>query len=203
MKVALYARVSTDDKGQDPETQLGPLREFSHANGYEPAGEFVDQASAGDMAKRTAWSKLLGLAAKRKVDLVLVWRMDRAFRSVLDGANTLARLRAWGVGLRSYAEPWLDTTTPFGEAMFNITVTWAQLERDILKERVRAGMDRARRQGKHVGRPKARFDQDKARQLAGQGLSIRKIAKALKASPASIGRCLKTEAKTEGQGTAI
>ena len=115
--------------------------------------EYVDQASASDQLRRIAWRKLLDEAAKRKIDMVLVWRMDRAFRSVLDAANTLERFRAWGVGLRSYQEPWLDTTSPFGEALYYITVAYAQLERGILAERTKAGMDRARRQGKHVGRP--------------------------------------------------
>jgi len=82
-----------------------------------------------------------------------VWRIDRAFRSVLDAATTLERLRTWGVGLRSYTEPWLDTTSPFGEALYYITAAYAQLERGILAERVRAGMDRARRQGRRLGRP--------------------------------------------------
>ena len=80
--------------------------------------------------------------------------MDRAFRSVLDAATTLERLRAWGVGLRSYSEPWLDTTSPFGEALYYITVAYAQLERGILRERVKAGMDRGRKQGRRIGRPR-------------------------------------------------
>ena len=87
------------------------------------------------------------------MDLVLVWRLDRDFRSVLDASTTLERLRGWNVGLRSFSEPWLDTTSPFGEALYYITVAYAQLERSILKERVRAGMDRAKRQGKRLGRP--------------------------------------------------
>ena len=97
---------------------------------------------------------LLELARRRQVDLILVWRIDRAFRSVLDGAQTLASLRAWGCGLRSLQEPWIDTTTPMGEALFHNTVVWAQLERQTIAERVRAGMDRARAEGKHVGRPR-------------------------------------------------
>ncbi len=106
-----------------------------------------------DLRARKAWRELLDQAARRKVDLVLVLRIDRAFRSVLDAATTLERLRGWGVGLRSYSGPWLDTTSPFGVALFHITVAYAQLERGILAECVRAGMDRARRQGKRLGRP--------------------------------------------------
>lgn len=155
MKAAIYARVSTSDKDQNPETQLLPLREFCQAQGWQPAGEFVDQASATDLRGRTAWRDLLEACARRTTDLVLVWRVDRAFRSVLDAATTLERLRGWGVGLRSYAEPWLDTTSSFGEALYYITAAYAQLERGILSERVKAGMERARRQGKRLGRPSA------------------------------------------------
>jgi DNA invertase Pin-like site-specific DNA recombinase len=153
MRAAIYARVSTADKDQNPETQLLPLREFTAAQGWAVVGEFTDRAPATDLRARTAWRELLDHAARRRVDLVLVWRIDRAFRSVLDAATTLERLRTWGVGLRSYTEPWLDTTSPFGEALYYITAAYAQLERGILAERVRAGMDRARRQGRRLGRP--------------------------------------------------
>jgi len=88
-----------------------------------------------------------------QIRLVLVLRIDRAFRSVLDAAQTLERVRACGVGLRSYQEPWLDTTSPFGEALYYITVAYAQLERGILSERMKARMERAHRQGKHIGWP--------------------------------------------------
>ena len=115
MKVALYARVSTSDN-QEPETQLMPLREFVQAQGWETFREYVDQAPANDLAHRTDWRQLLDDASRHHFDLLLVWLMDRAFRSVLDAATTLERLRTWGVGLRSYSEPWLDTTSPFGEA---------------------------------------------------------------------------------------
>ena len=154
MRVAIYARVSTSDKEQDPETQLMPLREFVEAQHWILLEEYVDKAPATDLVHRTAWKELLDQASKRKIDLLLVWRMDRAFRSVLDAATTLERLRAWGVGLRSYSEPWLDTTSPFGEALYYITMAYAQLERGILSERVKAGMERARKQGHRIGRPR-------------------------------------------------
>jgi len=154
MRVCLYTRVSTSDKDQNPLTQLLPLREFVTAQGWEVFNEYIDYASANDMVHRQAWRELLDHAGKKHFDLLLVWRIDRAFRSVLDAANTLERLRTWGVGLRSYCEPWLDTTSPFGEALYYITVAYAQLERGILRERVKAGMDRARQQGHQIGRPK-------------------------------------------------
>jgi DNA invertase Pin-like site-specific DNA recombinase len=131
-----------------------PLREFVSAQGWEVYQEYIDLAPATDLLHRVQWRQLLEDASKRKLDLLLVWRMDRAFRSVLDAATTLERLRAWGVGLRSYSEPWLDTTSPFGEALYYITVAYAQLERGIFRERVKAGMERARKQGKRIGRPR-------------------------------------------------
>ena len=154
MKVALYGRVSTSDKDQNLDTQLLPLRDFVNGQGWRIYGEYTDQAPATDLVHRFEWRQLLDDASKRKFDLLLVWRMDRAFRSVLDAATTLERLRSWGVGLRSYSEPWLDTTSPFGEALYYITVAYAQLERGILRERVKAGMDRARKQGRRIGRPR-------------------------------------------------
>jgi DNA invertase Pin-like site-specific DNA recombinase len=158
MRVAVYARVSTDDKDQNPETQLRPLREhlagLGHSAEVVPVGEFVDLAGADDFRRRRAWRQLLELAQRRRVDLVVVWKLDRAFRSVLDGATTLQTLRAAGCGIRSLQEPWIDTTTPIGEAMYHITLAWAQLEKRQLAERVRAGMARARAEGKSVGRPR-------------------------------------------------
>src|SRR5437016_6282180 len=102
MRVGLYARVSTSDKDQEPETQLLPLREFCTAQSWSVAGEFVDKASATDLRGRTAWRELLDQASKRRVDLILVWKLDRAFRSVAHASNTLQDLKRWGVGLRSY-----------------------------------------------------------------------------------------------------
>ncbi len=196
-RAALYARVSTADKGQDPETQLVPLREFAAAQGWVIAGEWVDLASAADLNARSAWRELLDACARRRVDLVVLWRMDRAFRSVLHAANTLERLRGWGVGLRSYSEPWLDTTSPFGEALYYITVAYAQLERGILGERTRAGLERARRQGWRLGRPggTARPDFDQRwsiirRMIETGGISQRAAAAALGVSRSTVGRLL-------------
>ncbi len=189
MKVGLYARVSTQDKGQDPETQLVPLREFATAQGWQ-ATEYVDMASATDMKGRVHWRRLLDDASKRRVDLVLVWRMDRAFRSVLDAAQTLERLRSWKVGLRSYQEPWLDTTSAFGEVLFHITVAYAQLERSLIVERVKAGMIRAKKQGKRIGRPlviNGEWDQFASRISSGE-MTRRQAAEALGVSVSTVRR---------------
>lgn len=200
MKVGIYTRVSTSDKDQNMDTQLLPLRDFAEKQGWEIYKEYRDQASAIDIVHRTAWRDLLTDAGKRKFDILLVWRMDRAFRSVLDTATTLERLRTWGIGLRSYSEPWLDTTSPFSEALYYITVAYAQLERGILRERVKAGMEKARRQGQRIGRPKvtdrrgfkARFGAILERIRDGN-LSRRKAAKELDIGYATLKRLLDKE----------
>ena len=197
-RVAVYGRVSTSDKEQEPDTQLFPLREFVQAQeGWALFQEYVDRASATDLLHRVQWRNLLDDASRRRFDLLLVWRMDRAFRSVLDAATNLERLRNWGVGLRSYSEPWLDTTSPFGEALYYITVAYAQLERGILRERVKAGMDRARRQGRRIGRPRVtdrkgfnrRFG-DILERLRDGNLSRRRAAKELGIGYATLKRLL-------------
>ncbi len=197
MRAAIYARVSTSDKEQSPETQLIPLREFAATHGWVVAGEFVDHASATDLRGRVAWRHLLDEASKRRIDLLLVWRIDRAFRSVLDAATTLERFKAWGIGLRSYSEPWLDTTSPFGEALYYITAAYAQLERGILSERVKAGMARAKQQGKTLGRPggthaigfRAKWHEVEGQVRSGQ-LSKSEAARELKVGRATIRRLL-------------
>jgi DNA invertase Pin-like site-specific DNA recombinase len=147
--------VSTNDKDQNPETQLLPLRDYAQAQAWSVAGEFVDTASAVDIRNRKSWARLLDDASKRRVDMILVARLDRAFRSVAHMAQTVEQLRRWGVGLRSYAEPMIDTsgTSPLSDLLLNLMASFAQFERSLIAERVRAGMSRAKRQGKHVGRP--------------------------------------------------
>jgi DNA invertase Pin-like site-specific DNA recombinase len=192
--VALYARVSTQDKDQDPETQLLPLREFARVQGWDVAAEYVDHASATDDRRRVAWKRLLGEAARRRVDVILCWKMDRVFRSVAHASRTLEDLRRWGVGLRSYSEPWLDTsgTNPAGELMFNILASFAQFERSLIAERVRAGMARAKKSGVHVGRPqKLNGDLEALRPLIDSGqLSRHAAARQLGVTHTTISRTL-------------
>ncbi len=106
MNVALYARVSTRDKEQNPETQLRPSREHvSRLDDVKVVGEFVDKAGADDLRGRRQWRRLLDLVSRHQVDLIVVWKLDRAFRSVVDGATTLQSLRSSGCGIRSLQEP--------------------------------------------------------------------------------------------------
>jgi DNA invertase Pin-like site-specific DNA recombinase len=153
MKIALYARVSTSDKDQDPETQLMALRDFVAANGLTVHREYVDRAPANDLAHRAAWRDLLDDAAKRKFKIVLVFKLDRAFRSVKHMHDTLAAWEMVGVEFQSMRERF-DTSTAVGRLLLNILGALAEFELELIRERVKAGMDRARRQGKKIGRPR-------------------------------------------------
>jgi DNA invertase Pin-like site-specific DNA recombinase len=153
MKVALYARVSTSDKDQDPLTQLLPLRDFCTAQGWEVYREYVDQAPANDLAHRTQWRQLLDHAAKRRFSVVLVFKLDRAFRSVKHMHDTLTAWELVGVSFKSLREQF-DTSTALGRLLLNLLASLAEFELELIRERVKAGMERARRQGKKIGRPK-------------------------------------------------
>ena len=153
MKVAVYARVSTIDKDQDPETQLMALGDYCRAQGWDVTREYVDKVSARDLAHRTAWLKLLDDAARKRFKAVVVFKLDRAFRSVKDMHDTLAVWDALGVTFKSVREQF-DTGTAVGRLLLNLLASVAEFELEMIRERVKAGMDRARRQGKRIGRPR-------------------------------------------------
>ena len=153
MKVALYGRVSTSDKDQDPETQMMALRDFVRSQGWETYGEYVDHAPANDMAHRTAWRELLDAGAKKRFQVVLVFKLDRAFRSVKHMHDTLSAWEAVGVSFQSVRERF-DTSTALGRLLLNLLASLAEFELELIRERVKAGMDRARRQGHRIGRPR-------------------------------------------------
>jgi DNA invertase Pin-like site-specific DNA recombinase len=153
MKVAIYARVSTIDKNQDPETQLMPLRDYCKAQGWEIYKEYIDTASALDIAHRTAWREMLDDAAKKKFSVVLVFKLDRAFRSVKHLHDTLSTWEALGISFRSTREQF-ETSTALGRLLMNLLAALAEFELELIRERVKAGMERAARQGKKIGRPR-------------------------------------------------
>ena len=196
MRVAIYAMVSTSDKLQDPETQLMPLRDFCIAQGWEIVAEYVDHAPANDQAHRVRWRDLLDDAAKRKFTLVLVFKLDRAFRSVKHMHDTLFAWEVVGVSFKSLREQF-DTSTALGRLLLNLLAALAEFELEMIRERVKAGMDRARRQGKQIGRPRVtdrrgfnrRFTEVLARLDAGD-ISRRKAAKELGIGYATLKRLL-------------
>ncbi len=192
MRVGIYARVSTTDKGQDPELQLGPLREHALARGWTIHKEYVDDGISGAKERRPALDQLMADAKRRLFDAVFVWRFDRFARSTRHLINALHEFRHLGIAFVSYQEN-LDTTSPLGEAMFTIIGAMAQLERDITRERVKAGVARARARGKQLGRPRKVFHRDQVEQLRSEGLSFRRIAKQLGVSPALVLKLCRNE----------
>ena len=182
MRVALYARVSTNDR-QDVDLQLVPLREYALARGWAVQGEYVDRGVSGAKERRPSLDRLMADARRRSFDIVFVWRFDRFARSTRHLVNALHEFRHLGIDFCSYSES-IDTSSPMGEAMFSVIGAVAQLERDITRERVRAGVARARARGKRLGRPKKVFRRDQVEQLRSEGLSFRQIGKRLGISPA-------------------
>ena len=177
-RVALYARVSTSDKGQDPETQLLALREYAARRGFVSAGEYVDYASSM-RDNRPQYQALLTAARQRQVDVVLVWRYDRFARSTQALVQALHEFHRLGVDFISHQEN-IDTTTPQGELIFTVMASLAQFERALISERVKAGMARAKAQGKRISRaPLAEELQAQIVALAAEGLSMHQVGKQL------------------------
>lgn len=177
-RVAIYARVSTLEKGQDPETQLRQLRDYVERRNFELAGEFVDYAS-GKTENREQYKTMLDLVRKRQIDVVLVWRYDRFARSTQALVNALNEFRSLGVDFISYQEN-IDTTTPQGELIFSIMASLAQFESALISQRVKAGMARAKSQGKRVSRPPlSNAKQKRIQDLYKDKVSIKQISKQL------------------------
>ena len=177
-RVAIYARVSTFEKGQDPETQLLQLREYIERRGFILIGEFVDYAS-GKTENREQYKAMLDKVRKRQIDVVLVWRYDRFARSTQALVNALNEFRTLNVDFISYQEN-IDTTTPQGELIFSIMASLAQFESALISQRVKAGMARAKAQGKRISRPTlSKAMQQKIETLHKQNRSINYIHKKL------------------------
>ena len=149
-RVALYARVSTSD--QTTESQLLDLRRYIRDRGWQPFNEYTDDGISGTKDSRPALNQLMDDACKRRFDVVLVWRFDRFARSTKHLILALEEFRNLGIDFVSYQEN-IDTSSPLGGAIFTIISAVAQLERDIIAERVKAGLRRARERGKRLGRP--------------------------------------------------
>lgn len=152
MKAGLYARVSTEDKNQDPETQLYALRQFCKTAGWEVYREYLDKARAKDYVKRRQWQQLQRDARQQKFKVVLVFRLDRAFRSVRECVNCLEDWHERGIAFKSFGEDVIDTSTSQGRFILHIMAAVAELESAVIGGRVTAGMARAKAQGRRIGR---------------------------------------------------
>ena len=188
LRVGLYARVSTVDQQTLP-LQIRTLREYAAKRGWSIAAQIKEVASGA--ADRALRQQLVDAARRREIDVVLVWRLDRWGRSVADLVSTLQELIVLGVGFVSLTEA-LDLTTPTGRAMAGLLAVFAEFEREILRERVRAGLAHARQQGKRLGRPPSVVhNTPEARNLFRQGLSKSEIARRLKIGRTSVRRLLR------------
>ncbi len=177
-RVAIYARVSTNE--QSPELQLRDLRQYATARGLA-VSEYVDTGFSGAKQSRPALDRLMDDARKRRFDCVLVWRFDRFARSTKHLLLALEEFRSLGVQFISYQEN-IDTTSPLGQALFTIVSAVAQLERDLIRERVRAGLRNARAKGKKFGRPRTQVDAAMVAALRSEGLSWSQVCKRLNLS---------------------
>ncbi|MCL2659716.1 MAG: recombinase family protein [Acidobacteriaceae bacterium] len=197
MRVALYARVSTKDKGQDVENQLLQLREFAKSQSWTVTMEYRDRAS-GKRSDREQFLKMFEAASRREFDILLFWSLDRLSREgVVETLNHLQRLTSYGVNYRSFTEQYLDSTGIFKEAIIGILSAIAKQERVRLSERVTAGLERARKEGRVGGRPKVEDDSKTVKrlhQLRTQGQSIRGIAGKLGISTNTVLKILRSQA---------
>jgi DNA invertase Pin-like site-specific DNA recombinase len=175
MRVALYARISTNNHGQDPEMQLRELREYCQRRGWEIAGEYVDAGISGAKDSRPELNRLLTDAHRRHFDAVVVWKFDRFARSVSHLLRALETFNALGIHFVSLSES-MDTSTPAGKMVFTVLGAVAELERSLIVERVRAGLRHAKANGKRLGRPKVTVDAIQVSRLRASGASWRTVA---------------------------
>jgi DNA invertase Pin-like site-specific DNA recombinase len=187
MKVAIYARVSTTNHGQDAGMQTREMHQFSEARGWTLADVYVNSGISGAKDSRPELNRLMADAHKRRFDVVCVWKFDRFARSVSHLLRALETFQALGIEFVSLSEQ-LDTSTPTGKMVFTVLGAVAELERSLIAERVRAGLRNAKAKGKRLGRPRKVVDASKIATLRAQGRSWRTIARQLGMSARSARR---------------
>jgi DNA invertase Pin-like site-specific DNA recombinase len=181
MRVGVYARVSTNGHGQDPEVQLRELRDHCARRGWALAGEYVDAGVSGAKDRRPELDRMMADAARRRFDCVLVYRYDRFARSLRHLVNALEEFRALGIDFVSLHEG-VDTSTPNGRLVFGIFASIAEFERELIRSRVRSGLAAARAKGKRLGRPRVAVDAVQLSGLRASGASWRAISAQMKVS---------------------
>ena len=189
-RAVLYMRVSTVD--QHPETQVFDLRQMAQQRGLEIVEEYVDHGISGTRARRPALDQMMADARRGRFDVVLVWACDRLARSVRHFLEVLDELNHLNIEFVSFREN-IDTGGPLGRAMVIIVGAIAELERNLIIERVRAGMRRARLEGRRLGRPPLNVDRDALLRDRSRGQSLSQLAKAYGISRASVARALLPE----------
>jgi DNA invertase Pin-like site-specific DNA recombinase len=174
-RVAIYARVSTQNHGQDVTTQTRELEQFAQARGWHPVDSYLDVGISGTKDKRPELDRLMADAHKRRFDVIVVWRFDRFARSVSHLLRALETFNALGISFVSLSEQ-MDTTTPTGKMIFTVLGAVAELERSLIVERVRAGLRNARAKGRTLGRPKKDVNATEVARLRSQGATWRAVA---------------------------
>jgi DNA invertase Pin-like site-specific DNA recombinase len=183
LRVALYGRVSTLDKGQDVNLQLNELREYSVRRGWKIVGEYVDNGVSGAKESRPELNRLMADAKRRKFDAIAVWKLDRFGRSLKHLVITLADLESLGIAFVSLRDGF-DLSTPSGRLMFQIIGAMGEFERNLIRERVKAGMAHARSKGRKLGRTSLCVDMAAVARRRASGESLRGIARDLGVSAA-------------------
>ena len=200
IRAALYARVSTLDRGQDPELQLAELRQVAVQRGWTIAGEYVDHGVSGAETSRPSLDRLLADCHAGKLDLLLVWKLDRLGRSLAHLLAMLDALRTMGVAFVSLRDSGIDTTTPAGRLMLQMVGAFAEFERALTIERTNAGLQAARKRGVKFGRPFTLSGENiaNAERLLALNIPPREVARTLKCGKSTLYRALK---RTEGATT--
>jgi len=196
MRVALYARISTKDKGQDTENQLLQLRQFCQQQGWAIAGEYVDQKT-GRTSDREAFQRLFQHAYEKRYDLCLFWALDRFSREgATDTLQHLRKLSNYGVAWKSFTEQYIDSAGMFGEVIISLLAVLAKQESVRRSERASAAYAKLKAQGRtdHLGRKRLVLDRHNIFEMAAGGMSTRTIAAKLKVSHTSIHRIVQSEA---------
>jgi DNA invertase Pin-like site-specific DNA recombinase len=191
VRVAIYARTSTDDGRQELSNQTRELHAHAERMGWKVVGEYLDQIS-GRKSERPQFQAAMKDARKRKFDVLLFWSLDRLSREgVLKTLLILNQLSGYGVKYRSLQEQWIDSLGAFSDAIVGILATVAKFEADRMSSRVRSGLARARAEGKVLGRPRAIVDRGKVAAMRKKGMSLREIATATGKSAMTVQRLLK------------
>ena len=196
MKVAIYARVSTNNGSQDAENQLEELRSWAKRLDCEIVNEYVDEAS-GSRSDRKALTQLLEDARKRRFDCLLIWALDRLSREGIGRLTSyLEQLKTYGVRVMSYQEPWLDTSGPVADLLVAIFGWVAKQERERISERIKAALQRVRKT-KKLGRPTVDYDPNEIIALKGTGLSGRAISRIIGISHVTVSRVVQNLSKSD------
>jgi DNA invertase Pin-like site-specific DNA recombinase len=188
IKAAIYCRVSTLD--QHPETQLLDLQQLASQRGIAVVKVYTDHGVSGTKSRRPGLDQMLRDARRHQFDLVLVWAADRLARSVKHFVDILAELDHLKIAFISYREQ-IDTAGPLGKAIMTIVAAIAELERSLIVERVRAGIRRARLEGRHIGRKPLDLDKSAIISDRAKGMSFRQVAKLHRISTATVRRVLR------------